>query len=351
VPGTTDTFVPDAVPIEFGTLTPRHDLGDGAVTMANAPLWIRYHRDFDGICSGAILTHILREHRGERVMLRSVNYDQRDEWDSFSKNERFGVVDFHFHPRAEYWFDHHPTTFLSPELRAQYEPSDRWNWDENSPSCPPLIIRHAREHWGVEVEERFQDMSRWSDIVDAARFESVEQALFGEEPALRITRSLTAAPAFDWTDVLAEALIEDSLGVVAERSDVEKAYEKSARNRDKALRQFPTTVISIEDGVLLYDASSDKIRRERFAAFYHNPEISYCVGVIPTRAWYHVTAGENPWNKPDPGVHVGELMEQYGGGGHRAVGGANPKTLDATRVAAQEIADALRRGMTAGRGA
>lgn len=316
--------------------------------MAKAPLWIRYHRDFDGMCSAAILMHLLRDHRGERVRLRSVNYDQRTDWDSFSQNERFAVVDFHFHPRAEYWFDHHPTTFLTPELRAAYEPNERWAWDESSPSCPPLIIRHAKEHWGLEVEERFHDMSHWSDIVDAARFESVEQALFGEDPALRISRALVAAPNFEWTDTLAEALVEDTLGVVAERADVEKAYEKAARNRDKALRQFPPTVVSIEDGVLLYDASSNKIRRERFAPFYHHPEISYSVGVIPTRAGFHVTAGENPWNKPRPGVHVGELMERYGGGGHHAVGGANPKTLDATRDVAEEIAEVLRRGVAAG---
>ena len=40
------------------------------------------------------------------------------------------LVDVHrvhcVHPRAEYWFDHHPTTFLSEELRAQYRPSERW---------------------------------------------------------------------------------------------------------------------------------------------------------------------------------------------------------------------------------
>ncbi|MEZ5980207.1 MAG: hypothetical protein R3F34_18615 [Planctomycetota bacterium] len=294
-------------------------------------LEIRYHRDFDGMCSAALLAHLLRTHRGEEVSLSSVNYDQRTDWEAFGEGTRFAVVDFHFHPRAEYWFDHHQTTFLTPELREVYAPSDRWRWDPESPSCPPLIIRHAKEAWGIEVEPRFHDMARWSDVVDAARFESVHQALFGEEPALRITRALHVPPDPDWTDTLAEALTSDTLEEVAVREDVERAYERAARNRDKALRQFPPTVVGIEDGVLLYDASSNKIRRERFAPFYHYPEIVYAVGVIPTRAGFHVTAGENPWNKPDQGVHVGELMERFGGGGHRAVGGANPESLDAAR--------------------
>ena len=92
-----------------------------------------------------------------------------------------------------------------------------------------------------------------------------------------------------------------------------------------------------------YDASSNKIRRERFAAFYHHPRSLFSVGVIPTRAGFHVTAGRNPWNQPpEHTIHIGEGMETYGGGGHRAVGGANAKSLsDAQRVAA-EVAETLR---------
>lgn len=309
------------------------------------PITIRYHRDFDGMVSGAILKTVLAQVRGEAALLESVNYDERSNWENFGKDRRFAVVDFHFHPRAEYWFDHHPTTFLTPHLRAQYTPNERWRWDETSPSCPPLILRHANEHWGYEPEPRFVEMAHWSDIVDAALFESVDQALFGEEPALRLTRALTVPPDPRWTDDLADALSEQSLPEVAARADVEKSYERAARNRDKALRQFPPTVDSVEDRVLLYDASSNQIRRERFAPFYHYPEVHYSVGVIPTRAGFHVTAGENPWNKPPRQVHVGEIMEEYGGGGHRAVGGANPPSLPDARRAAREIARRLRRAM------
>lgn len=311
--------------------------------MTEQPLWIRYHRDFDGMVAGAVLAEALRATRGETNMrLRSVNYDQRRNWSSFCEGLRFAIVDFHFHPRAEYWFDHHPTTFLDDGLRAAYVENERWAWDENSPSCPPMILRHAAEHWGFEPPDRFMEMARWSDVVDAARFESVDQALFGEEPALRITRALSVPPEADWTDTLAEAMRDADLESIAARADVERAYERAARNRDKALRQFVPTVDSIEDAVVHYDASSNKIRRERFAPFYHYPEVHYSVGVIPTRAGFHITAGENPWNKPSNPVHVGELMETYGGGGHRAVGGANPPSLEAAQEAAREVARSLR---------
>src|SRR5437762_6089412 len=116
-----------------------------AMTAAES-LRIHYHRDFDGMVSAAVLAVILAEQRGEKPAWKSVNYDQRTDWPAFEAGRRFAIVDFHFHPRAEYWFDHHPTTFLSEDLRAQYAPLEKWSWDESSPSCPPLILRQARAH-------------------------------------------------------------------------------------------------------------------------------------------------------------------------------------------------------------
>ncbi len=314
------------------------------------PLCIYYHRDFDGMVSAAVLARIRTERGEPAVEWESVNYDQRRHWEAFGQGRRFAIVDFHFHPDAELWFDHHPTTFLSPDLRARYEregPSDRWLWDETSLSCPPLILRHAAEHWDYEPEPRFQDMARWSDVIDGARYESVDQAVFGEAPALRIARALQAAPRPNWTDALVGAMAEGTLEQVAAREDVETAFQRASRNRDRALEQFPPLVGSIADGVLTYDASSNQIRRERFAAFYHHPEIHYSVGVIPTRAGFHVSCGENPWNPPSAGIHVGEIMETYGGGGHRGVGGANPPSLERAREVVGEVAALLRRQLQA----
>ncbi len=312
-------------------------------------LRIHYHRDFDGMVSAAVLAVALETTRGEKPTWSDVNYDQRSDWINFSANERFAIVDFHFHPRAEYWFDHHPTTFLSPELRAQYRPNEFWQWDEASPSCPPLILRHAREHWGFEAPDRFVEMARWSDVIDAARYASVEEAVFGDQPALRIARALTVAPNSEWLNELVGRMTTATLDEIASDSEVDKAFTRASRNRDKALLQFPPTVESKRGGVLCYDASSHNIRRERFAPFYHHPDINYAVGVIPTRQGFHVSCGQNPWNPPDVDVHIGEIMETYGGGGHKAVGGANPPDLQAARRTAAEIAEKLRNALAAKR--
>ncbi|MCC6408804.1 MAG: hypothetical protein IT453_16700 [Planctomycetes bacterium] len=310
-------------------------------------LCIHYHRDFDGMVSAAVLAVALKRTRGEDATWSDINYDQRSDWENFRPGQRFAIVDFHFHPRAEYWFDHHPTTFLTDALRAAYVPNERWRWDETSPSCPPLILRHAIEHWGFQADARFTEMAYWSDIVDAARYKDVEQAIFGDEPALRVARALTVAPNSDWLNQVVGWMTEDTLDALAHRAEVDKAYSRASKNRDRALQQFPPTVESKKDGVLFYDASSPNIRRERFAPFYHHPDIHYAVGVIPTRQGFHVSCGQNPWNPPPIDMHIGEIMERYGGGGHKAVGGANPPDLPAARRAAAEIAEKLRVSLVA----
>jgi hypothetical protein len=317
--------------------------------MSSEPLRIHYHRDFDGMVSAAVLGTVLRElGREAEVGWSSVNYDRRANWERFEEGRHFAIVDFHFHPRAAYWFDHHPTTFLSDQLRAAYAPSERWQWDPEAPSCPPLILEHARARWGYAAPERFLEMARWSDVIDAARYKDVEEAVFGDRAALRVARALTVAPSEAWIDELVGAMAQGTLDEVADRADVEKAFQRASRNRDKALNQFPPTVESTSEGVVVYDASSNQIRRERFAPFYHHPAAHYAVGVIPTRAGFHISCGENPWNPSPVDVHIGRLMEGYGGGGHRAVGGANPPDLPAARTAAFEVAEVLRRALREG---
>lgn len=310
-------------------------------------LTIWYHRDFDGIASAAILADVLRSSlKRTDVRWEGINHDRRHEWIDWGKDgSEFAVVDFFFHPRAQYWFDHHPTTFVTESFKQQYKQSDRWRFDPTAPSCPPIIVQHALETWNYKNPKRFEELVIWSNIIDSAKFKSAEEALFGDQPALRVMRALTVAPRPNWSDEIVRKLLDSDLETIANDSEIEKRYQRACRNRDEAIDQFEETILEQNDRVLLYDAASDKIRRERFAPFYLYSGIHYAVGVLPTRAGIHVTAAENPWNPPKSEAHVGNLCERYGGGGHKAVGGANPPSYNEALRVASEIARELRAGL------
>ncbi|RMH02342.1 MAG: hypothetical protein D6702_09140 [Planctomycetota bacterium] len=288
-------------------------------------LCIYYHRDFDGIASAAILAEALEAVRHERdVSWAGVNFDRTLDWRRFGGDGRFAVVDFHYHPRAEYWFDHHPTTFLDQRDEAGFRDHDRAAFDPEARSCPPIILRHAAERWGWRPPARFHDLAHWSDVIDSASYASVEQALFGTEPALRISRSLTCAPNFDYHDRLVALMRGAELADIVADPEVAACALRAERNRDQALEAFPANVVDRTPTVVWADLRSKKIRRERFAPFYLYPELRYAVTLLPTRAGLHITVSSNPWNRPEGGPHLGRLMKDYGGGGHRGVGGCNP---------------------------
>src|SRR5579872_7540227 len=48
-------------------------------------------------------------------------YHQQKEWPDTRLPRHSAVVDFLYHPQAEFWADHHETSFLTDQLRADFE--------------------------------------------------------------------------------------------------------------------------------------------------------------------------------------------------------------------------------------
>ncbi|NQU49912.1 MAG: hypothetical protein HQ519_14765 [Planctomycetes bacterium] len=306
-------------------------------------LTIYYHRDFDGLAAGALLAEALEASGREKdVKWAGVNFDRTLHWNDFSLGERFAVVDFHFHRRADYWFDHHPTTFLTPEDEKLFAASDTHAFDPDSPSCPPIILAHAREHWNWDPGNRFDELVHWSNMIDSAAFPSAKVALFGRDPALQVMRALTTAPNFHFHDRILHLMRTESLIEVADDNDVQRCYQRACSNRDHALEAFPDTMLERTMTAMIADLRSKKIRRERFSPFYLYPELFYAVTMLPTRAGVHITVASNPWNRPTDPVHLGELMKKYGGGGHIGVGGCNPPSQGKAKQWAHEIYEIIR---------
>ncbi len=299
---------------------------------------IYYHRDFDGMASAAILADALEQTgREQSVRWAGVNFDRTLNWEEFAVGQNFAVVDFHFHRRARYWFDHHPTTFLTEEDASLFTPDDQRCFDPTAPSCPPIILQHTVARWGYQPLPHFAELSKWSNIIDAAKYGSADQALFGTEPAIRVSRALTCAPDHSFHDKVVGFMRKRPLLQVANDPSIDRCYQRSCRNRDNALENFSANVQMRSPYALLADLRSRKIRRERFAPFYLNPEIHYAVTLLPTRAGVHITVASNPWNRPKSEFHLGNQMKKYGGGGHQGVGGCNPPDEATALQWAQEI--------------
>ena len=299
---------------------------------------IYFHRDFDGMASAAILAQALEDSGLEtEVDWEGVNFDRKMDWESFAEGERFAVVDFHFHPRAVYWFDHHPTTFLNEKDERDYKDDERRAFDPTAPSCPPIIVSHAAAHWQWEAPSHFEELVRWSNVIDAAAYRSAKEALFDRRAPFQINRALSCAPSTSFHDRVVGLMKEMPIDHVADDSEISGCARRAERNRDAALEVFPSTMVERTGTAMFADLRSPRIRRERFAPFFLYPELQYAVTLLPTRAGDHITVATNPWNRPDEGPHLGELMKKFGGGGHMGVGGVNPPDKVTAETWAREI--------------
>lgn len=315
-------------------------------------LEILYHGNcFDGCASAALFGRFYREREGTRLASVSYRPLQHQQGDPFPP-DAFGAdvvacVDFRFSPRLDWWFDHHASAFPTPADRAAFErdPGGQRFWDPTAPSCTGFMARTFHERFGWRAPE-LDELVRWADVIDSARFESAAVAVRLEEPALRVMTLLEATrdpalptrliEAMQRGEPLARIAAEDwvagPLGPILERH---RANVELVRRRAR-----------VTDGVVEVDlADTPTEAANKFIAYDLFPSARYTVVVSRDAKRAKVSVGSNPWAREARAHDISKLCERYGGGGHPVVGAVSlgPDRVDDARRIAGEIARELRR--------
>src|ERR1043166_3033256 len=141
---------------------------------------------FDGMISCVLAWDFLEGNQDWKIIeLCSVNYDSRSSWLTTQLKSPCAVVDFLYHPQAQFWADHHLTTFLSKDAERDFE--RRKNpcliYNDRSGSCAMLLWTHLADSFNHR-NSQYEEMVIWADKIDAARYESVREAILGDSPAL-----------------------------------------------------------------------------------------------------------------------------------------------------------------------
>ena len=315
-------------------------------------LKVLYHGNcFDGCASAALFTRFFTEREGAR--LSEVRYVplQHQPGDAFPPDAFDGdanaCVDFRFSasPSLHWWFDHHASAFPRPEDRAAFERdrSGQKFWDPTAPSCTGFIARILAQRFGWRAAD-LDDLVRWADVIDAARFDSPATAVRLEEPALRIMTLLEATRDPALPTRLIEAMQRRPLAEIAAEPWVTGPLAPILARHARAIDTY-RQLARVEGGVVTVDLTeSDVEGANKFIAYELFPAARYTVVVSrdPKRA--KVSVGSNPWARPTRAHDISKLCERYGGGGHPVVGAvslAPERVADARRIAG-EIAAALR---------
>lgn len=309
VPDATTVFQGDAAAIEVSR--------DGPRELRSATLFYHYPC-FDGLVSAALAWDYLENHAGWQIEYRRpVNYDVGRTWTSLPLPERSAVVDFLYHPAAKFWADHHATTFLagaSPDPSAE---GRQLLYDSSSASCAMLLWRRL----GGELSDptRYEEMALWGDRVDGARYDSVDDALFGCEPAYAINLSLLHEADAAYGERLLTQLRTKSLTDVAGDEQVRARVDYVRERTATGLELVRSASVLRPGNIAVFDvASAPEAIVNRYSAFAVYGDARYSVGLLRDGSGAKITAMRNPWREFES-VHLGRIFKPYGGGGHQRV--------------------------------
>jgi hypothetical protein len=276
---------------------------------------------FDGVASAVIASDFLQRHeQWSDFEFVHVGYDVRETWLRRRLDERTAIVDFLYHPDAEFWADHHSSAFLTDDARHEFESrrSDSFVYDSKADSCAGLLWRHFRESTAYR-NDGLAELVAWAEKIDAARYESVEEALSFAHPALQISASLAMATN-GYSEFLVRSLASRPLEAVSNIAEVRERFERFAELTTTGLARMKDAA-SLRDDIVVFDVDGSDVVIPRYSPYRFFPDARYSIGVVRGSGWAKVTAMRNPWLEFDS-VPLGRIFSAFGGGGHQRVASA-----------------------------
>jgi hypothetical protein len=279
---------------------------------------------FDGLISAVLAAEFLERHEDWHISdFEPVDYSLRDKWLSTDLKGRAAIVDFLYHPQAEFWVDHHQTSILTPQAKEDFERRKqhlRLIFDPRANSCAALLYRNLRRF--LSDKPHLKDMVAWAEKIDAAKYSSVKEAILGEAPALRIARTLSGEDESgpEYARFLLRELRDHDLAHVADLEPVKTREDRIRRSILSGLKNVKSNLRLEKGGVAVFDARPKRNQLiNRYAPYFFQPEARYSIAVVRSRTGIRITAMRNPWQS-FRSIPLGRAFAKFGGGGHQRVG-------------------------------
>lgn len=275
---------------------------------------------FDGIASAVLAVDFLTTvWSWDRIELRPINYGDRDRWLSTKLGEGTAVVDYLYHPEAEFWADHHASSFLNANVRSHFEAgrARSWIYDSTEPSCAGLLRRELRNRFDY-FNPRYEELVDWADKIDSARYEDINEAVDPSAPALMLNSTLELEPYETYCRFLIDALKQSPIADILALPAVQRRLKRANRLRLSGRDRFKGNAY-LEDGIVLFNVDATGVTVNRYLPFYYWPNARFSAGIIRRGKEVKITAMQNPWHDASP-ISVGEICQRFNGGGHRRVG-------------------------------
>ena len=308
------------------------------------PIHIYYHMDFDGLISSVIAHHFFMERGFLPKIQCPVDVDIKDKWkkEKIPVKKQLVIVDFFYRDDAFAYFDHHST---NKPLKASSE-TKYFFFDKEAKSCASLIFKILGDS---NCTPKLSELVKWCDIIDTASYAqnkiSAQDQLYPKEPAIILSKSLETARIEGeekfWNSLSEKLIKNTSIEEILENEEILEKYKTCMKKQEEALRQLKSnSKYNSTTGIVTYDATSSVWSRFGLASIY--PDSLVWIGLRRTnKDLVYMGICQNPWNPKSQEAlqetHIGDILGEYGGGGHKFVGGAHFDSHKEAKISMHKI--------------
>ncbi len=290
-----------------------------------------HHDDLDGVTTGAVLLYFLKQRGDDIIGFHPVDYAPgvKEGWAEYSFQTPFIIVDFLYHPRADWWLDHHGSSFIKPEWQNAFVPDAQHEFDPAAKSCCGQVLRFLTRQYGAVFPDYLKTLAAEVDINDSGSESTIKDAIGINTPARKISCIIAqylngneaAEVRAEFTGNLIQRLAAEDAAIVTADPMFAKTlqgYEKSLQHTIEAVKAQATLQGVVVKTELDSDAGFVSLNHIPFYVF---PTAAYQVTLF-RREVYIIRISVNKLTEQgrNSALDLGAMGRQYDGGGHKGIG-------------------------------
>jgi hypothetical protein len=260
--------------------------------------------DFDGIVCAVLISDALG-------IERPVHWVEPNDLSKGSAGIQPGdiIANLPYHPACDIWFDHHSTNRIAHPFKGMFREA-------------PSAARNVFEFFGDRFSRDYSELVYWADRIDSANFTQDEVLHPEKYDYVLLSMSVTGETGREeayWEQLVRMLRVKDIASVMAHPEVAGRCRNVVRQNSEYAgwLKEYTR----IEGGVAITDFRSldQPPSGNRFLSYSLFPEAVVSVRIRyedATRQTVVVNIGHSIFNL-NCNVHVGRLLSDFGGGGHR----------------------------------
>ncbi|HEY4507105.1 MAG TPA: hypothetical protein VJH71_03065 [Candidatus Paceibacterota bacterium] len=305
-----------------------------------------FHEDLDGAASGAVMLNFLRGRGEDIASYNPLEYNVKlgRKWIRYAFKKPFILVDFRYHPKADWWFDHHDTSFDKPadkNWKKSYKNDKTHLSNPLFKSCCSMIVYHLKKNYSYRPPKYILELAKEVDFVDAADFKNPKEAVSCRKSILKLTALMDNTGYMVQGANLVKALADYKISEIISRPSLKKKIAKYIKDTNITLKAVRDNSKLYGDLAAVVDASNIKGSVFHMLVYAVYPKPKYSIIIKKVDVGYKLGVGVNRWVKKMGQADISKLMSKYGGGGHKTVGGLERSSKKEIMQIVEEIIEYL----------